>query len=150
VQSCAPGTSPVNGHCSKTTCSSSCKTCSLDGSFCLTCPDDKPINDIKSGKCVSDKIDGCDRGYYVNTVNKTCSQCSGACSSCAFSASQCTSCWNFYESNILNWVDFSCVKTCPNSTYYDKTLNTCQLCNPICNNCTGPEPTDCITCNKTT
>lgn len=50
---------------------------------------------------------------------------------------------------MVNWLDFSCVSSCPNGTYYNATTKDCPLCNPVCSNCTGGSPQQCIACNIT-
>lgn len=50
---------------------------------------------------------------------------------------------------MVNWLDFTCVSTCPNGTYYDEALNECPVCNPVCITCTGSAPNECTSCNKT-
>jgi hypothetical protein len=85
----------------------------------------------------------------VNKESFSCEQCSSLCEDCEFDAGSCVDCWEFTTSNILNWLSFTCVTECSNETFFNQDKNSCDLCNPVCSNCTGPTPNDCIVCNKT-
>lgn len=76
----------------------------------------------------------------MDLENLECKQCSSACKDCEFEEGFCVECWDFYESNMINWLDFSCVSECPEGTYEDTELNECPVCNPVCITCTGSEP----------
>ncbi|KAL4485788.1 hypothetical protein ABPG72_012328 [Tetrahymena utriculariae] len=94
-------------------------------------------------KCVQ-----CISGYYVDS-NNVCQLCPSNCSTCSSSNPQiCTQCNEFYYINTKSGTCNFCEEG-----YYNQNQSTnpknviCGLCDSSCNTCSGPNYTDCITCN---
>ena len=67
VSQCPPSTFVSNSQCVNSgSCTPPCVTCSDLPSFCLSCPEDLPIVNLKDGTCVSNKTDSCPVGFYVD------------------------------------------------------------------------------------
>ena len=100
----------------------------------LCCPD----------KCTgcdqNEKCDGCIPGYYLAT-DSTCQQCSSNCLTCTNQAGFCLTCppGKVLQSN-------KCQDTCNTKFYNNNGL--CMPCDKSCGTCSGPLPTQCITCEK--
>jgi len=78
------------------------------------------------------------------TNNNQCSQCHTTCKTCNGAASwNCLTCLLplYFESGPK-----TCVVTCSIGEYPRDSDATCDSCDPSCNTCTGPNPTDCATC----
>ena len=108
------------------TCQSPCVTCS-SLSFCTSCVKGYILN---RNACVP-ASQGCDSGYFV--FNGVCQQCSPNCMTCTQTSTQCTACQpaTFLTSS------FSCVTTCPPSTYSIATTGLCSPCSIKCLQCTS-------------
>jgi len=135
-----------------TTCTATnCTKCSTDPNFCVTCNSNTttPIVDIASGTCVNTSAVACSAHFYVDNTTQSCKLCDWGCKDCELNKTNCFECWSFFTGNILNWVNFTCGTSCPNGTYYDKTLNQCPTCNPVCLTCSGGYASNCTSCNAT-
>ncbi|CAI2359515.1 unnamed protein product [Moneuplotes crassus] len=131
-------------------CNSNCATCSKNLDWCLTCNSGStPIVNPTNGQCVCTDNGCCGGTLYVDTESQSCQPCSTRCKTCEISADKCFSCWNFFDSKLLDWASYKCLSECSSSGYYDSATDTCPACNRVCKTCTSSLPTGCLTCNKT-
>jgi hypothetical protein len=84
----------------------------------------------------------CGTTLFFSTIpNPGCYPCHGTCSSCsATGASKCTSC---PANRILR--DGYCILACAKGSFYNSITKTCQLCNPLCEECASL-PDNCLSC----
>jgi proprotein convertase subtilisin/kexin type 5 len=81
----------------------------------------------------------CLTGFGFSTPN-TCVLCDKKCSSCYMVSDNCSSCTSSgknaaYLSTTANSNYTTCVTTCPNQYYANKTARTCDQCNSTCATC---------------
>ena len=121
-------------------CPSLCESCSLTSQNCLSC---LPNNVLINGLCYS----SCLTGTYNIIKTGTCAKCSNTCFTCnGPNTGQCTSCT---PPLVLTFGPTGyCVPSCPNSQYYDLTLQSCQACDPTCLTCFNGTMNDCISCDS--
>uniref|UniRef100_A0A3P9NUF4 Growth factor receptor domain-containing protein n=1 Tax=Poecilia reticulata TaxID=8081 RepID=A0A3P9NUF4_POERE len=165
-------------------CDSSCLTCDEKKSQCLSCPDGHylesgtcrlncslraypaddgtcrrcpPHCDVCSDDrtCFSDLSDLCPMGYYEDMEEGLCTQCHPTCGSCSGPLSDdCETCSTFSPKLYKG----SCLKDCPEGTYYEtsavecqgelpNSLGFCLPCDHVCSSCTGASPRDCLACS---
>lgn len=80
-------------------CDKSCKTCSTNPSFCLSCDPtnaDHAVFDRTVGKCIPNKASLCNdttsSKFFINSTKLECERCTELCKTCEDSSKICTSC----------------------------------------------------------
>merc|ERR1719272_116213 len=135
TSNCAHGGDP----CVDTVCEV-CKECPV-GEFEVTA-----CTATVNAKCKECKI--CASDEYLETYcfgsnnEAQCGQCAGDCAACTGSSDMCTECNTGF---VLS--QGKCVSACPDGTYADDN-QVCQLCDPTCKTCTGPDNNECSTCES--
>jgi hypothetical protein len=76
--------------------------------------------------------------FFLDKDNR-CKPCASSCSLCASE----TNCLKCDDNKLLH--NGKCVDKCPVNFYENN--NQCSPCHPTCATCTGPEKTDCLTCD---
>jgi hypothetical protein len=125
-------------------CTMPCRTCSSTTSTCTACYNDSTIttsNYFNSGtsKCV----DACETGYFADSSQMKCNQCSSVCLTCQILSTNCTSCNSTSSFPYLNKTGTAgtCLSTCQSGMYADTNQSP-----TLCVNCVGP----CVTCTSQT
>ncbi|KAL4482616.1 hypothetical protein ABPG73_021276 [Tetrahymena malaccensis] len=127
-------------------CNVTCATCSGPASTqCLTCQAGQLLYTSPDNKKTC--INSCPDGYFSDTKNNVCAQCNSSCLTCASPGDNksCLTCApNLY---LLNG---QCVNSCPQKYYSTTSTNPqtmiCKQCYQDCLTCSGPQSTDCKTC----
>ncbi|WWC89025.1 uncharacterized protein L201_003943 [Kwoniella dendrophila CBS 6074] len=108
----------------------------------------------KTDSSVSSSLcDTCVKGFFQDSKGN-CSVCPLGCDSCTLqpgtnSTATCTSCSN--SLTLTSATSATCVAnkgSCNDGTYYDESSSSCKSCSPACSTCTGPSPSDCLSCNS--
>ncbi|XP_029944497.1 proprotein convertase subtilisin/kexin type 6 [Salarias fasciatus] len=106
-----------------------------------------------AGDCLS-----CRRGFYLNTLNSSCTdicppgcfadedqrqclKCQDGCRTCLRLADRCTACRGGYS-----LAGMTCVPECTDGTFVRLEDMTCSRCHSSCKTCTGPGREECIQC----
>ncbi|XP_034027090.1 extracellular matrix protein FRAS1 [Thalassophryne amazonica] len=132
VPDCGGGSYSQDGVCYA--CDTSCASCFLDNSKCMSC---LPGYALHHGKCISE----CPAHHFFDALSR-CRACHSSCSSCwGPSVSQCTSC---LDGLLLH--QGQCVDTCGEGLYPQD--SNCHNCHPSCRSCVGPLASDCLHCLK--
>uniref|UniRef100_A0A8C1P646 Growth factor receptor domain-containing protein n=1 Tax=Cyprinus carpio TaxID=7962 RepID=A0A8C1P646_CYPCA len=85
-------------------------------------------------------VDRCPLGFYGNSSSLLCERCSANCEACE-SRDECVSCnTDTYQLYLF--------QECPAGTYYQTSDKECQECHQTCAYCEGPDPTQCLQCEK--
>lgn len=73
---------------------------------------------------VSECVNKCNDGYYLDSGTSTCRECNGMCTTCDSSGfTQCGGCKAYLEVNYY-LLDTTCYSTCPDGYYnYDEDLS---------------------------
>lgn len=130
-----------------------CAACDIS---CLGCSG--PGNSNCSGGCnidyykqpapsISTCLTTCPQSYFKDNTKNTCESCDPSCEVCTGPANtECSQCKQGY----IYYPPTTCVLpgSCPQSTFQDNTSNTCQLCDPSCDVCTGPTNMECTQCKQ--
>ncbi|EDV26519.1 uncharacterized protein TRIADDRAFT_54612 [Trichoplax adhaerens] len=131
LSACPTQTYASNGNCKA--CPSGCLECKAD----MTCTKCKNNYKLSQSACVLSLPNGC--------KNSSCLVCKVAnCSRC--SPSDSTICNICIKPFILH--QGSCIKQCPDGTYFDHVKKNCFDCNDSCSSCVGPKETDCVKCSS--
>ncbi|CAD8121248.1 unnamed protein product [Paramecium sonneborni] len=111
-------------------CHQTCKECSNPlFTQCSTCPDNTYMNMLQN----------LPEGYYPS--GKFCEPCFSGCRFCS-AITICQTCIaGFFLYNNF------CVETCPSNMYPNQFVQKCLNCNQACNECTGGENYQCLTCS---
>ena len=72
--------------------------------------------------------------------NETCGECTGP------APTQCTSCRN--PNFVINNDTKFCESACNDQMYLNHSTMKCEVCNRLCDGCTGPTDKDCILCRN--
>ena len=136
-------------------CYSACTECSFFGNEtnhnCIKCNNSENyyfIEEDNSHNCYSK--DSIELGYFLDEDNKIFKKCSNRCLTCSNNSENCTKCINesyHFHPNIEN----NCIMQdeLPNNNYYlDKSDDKYKICYERCLVCTGPNETDCLSCNN--
>ncbi|EAR99373.2 transmembrane protein, putative (macronuclear) [Tetrahymena thermophila SB210] len=90
----------------------------------------------------------CEPGYYPSSSTFECTKCDPSCTLCTGPnpSTDCQACASgFFKSTTVN----GCFTYCSSTEYKDSPTNSCIPCNPACQECTGPNPNQCLTCKPT-
>ncbi|XP_038130845.1 proprotein convertase subtilisin/kexin type 5 [Cyprinodon tularosa] len=117
------------------TCEEGCKKCVLyNPKHCLSC-----IEGFYNFQ------DGCYRSCPAKTYSveedMTCAPCENNCMSC--DEHECYWC----ETDLF-LSEGKCVPVCPDGFFGNEDFNECEECHPDCSTCSGPENTDCLSCQE--
>lgn len=121
------------------TCNSACATCTGEGTNeCTSCTPNAELID-GTCKCMDKYKESQLNGYLVCNYDcdSTCAECFGPHST------QCSEC----SDSTMKLANGVC--TCPQGYSFATQLKQCQAdfsCYPLCSTCSGPNPTDCVTC----
>ncbi|EAR93808.2 leishmanolysin family protein (macronuclear) [Tetrahymena thermophila SB210] len=164
---CSDGYEKSGETCIESLCTSPCKTCSSNPTFCLSCYSGLYLS--PQNTCVS----SCPEGYFKNSLNMTCTKCPIGCKNCS-DAKNCTQCdkLNGYRQqgtdctlcispcatcsqenpnscysceNNMFIQNNQCVLACSKGFYLGKN-NVCHQCLDGCESCS--DSNSCISCNK--
>lgn len=96
---------------------------------------------LTSGRCIGE----CPTGQYFDYDTMSCKACGNNCLNC-LNANSCSLC--AADSSMTNSGD--CYFDCPPGTYYEQTVDGtfCYNCHSSCEQCSGPEIDDCLSCKK--
>ncbi|WWC61905.1 uncharacterized protein I303_104491 [Kwoniella dejecticola CBS 10117] len=106
---------------------------------------------ITNGTVSPSLCNSCAAGFF-GTSNGDCSACPLGCDNCTLqqgsnTTATCTSCSN--NLTLSSGSPATCSTSsgsCADGTYFDETSSTCATCSPACSTCTGPSPSDCLSC----
>ncbi|XP_030623096.1 proprotein convertase subtilisin/kexin type 5 [Chanos chanos] len=122
-------------------CHSSCKLCyGSDPDNCHACAESDTI--LRDGACVS----ACPPHTYRDSRSGECMVCDSSCLTCSGPHdTSCTSC----REGLRTDTHGRCVTptTCPSHHYADRD-GECHLCHKYCYQCSGPEKSQCLSCNQ--
>ena len=122
------------------TCDLSCQTCNgAVATNCLSCDTGRYLL-AANNSCVSCDVDG----YYQDTLAQTCEACDTSCQTCSGSAA--TNCLSCPTGKYLLASNNSCVSCDVDGYYLDSATQTCNICDPDCETCSGSSATNCLSC----
>lgn len=151
VSTCPSDTVAVDSICKSNSCTAPCGECSKTD-YCLSCSGSSyPVLLSDTGTCypgASNGVDSCAQGYYQDTSTNTCKKCNYICNDCTGSSSFCTSCTSYYDKQLLDELNDTCVKTCPTGKTIQDGLF-CKACDASCDTCINLTATGCDTCPTT-
>ena len=88
----------------------------------------------------------CDTGFFLDPSSNNCVSCGSGCKACT--ATACTTC--LPGTVPLTGSPTVCAPavstTCGKGTFQSGTGTSCQVCNSLCQECNGPNQTDCTEC----
>ncbi|WVQ99677.1 hypothetical protein IAU59_006816 [Kwoniella sp. CBS 9459] len=93
----------------------------------------------------------CAAGFFQDT-DDNCLACPLGCESCALQSGTndtptCLTCQEGLSLSSANPATCAAsAGSCSTGQYYDTESSTCQSCSPACSTCTGPSPSDCLSC----
>ena len=138
-------------------CDESCITCNKSNT-CLECNNTKEyyfIENDNSGICYTNST--IPIGFYFNLTDNLFKSCNSRCYSCEKGGintqSNCIKCKNINGYHFDPYILNHCIKfnELPNSSYYvEESSDQYQICHESCLTCTGPNKTDCSSCNGKT
>jgi hypothetical protein len=144
VSECPTGTIVVSEEClleDQSNCDESCKTCSQNSDYCLSC-EETSIYLKGEGECVS----SCNSDQFV--LNGVCESCYYECTSCSASATACLACDPLFN-RFLDGTDPVCLSECPQGYFGSvEDAQTCQECHSDCYSCDGKYSDNCTSCHK--
>ena len=130
-----------------TQCTSGCELCFGSGLFaCTKCQIASAISYFKIID-VDTCTQNCPAGQYEYPLLLSCQYCSAPCLTCNITSTDCQTCTNVTGISYFN-INNECLLSCPNRYYGEKSNNTCVLCTPGCNLCTGGTLLDCTKCQS--
>ncbi|EAR84803.2 zinc finger lsd1 subclass family protein (macronuclear) [Tetrahymena thermophila SB210] len=119
-------------------CDSNCKGCINSSTQCTSC---NPPNYLKLSTCTSD----CGKNQYGDSADQKCKPCDTTCLTCSGpNDNQCITC---VPPLILYQAEKQCKQACRNDQYFNKASNSCIQCNKDCQQCSGPNNNQCLSCN---
>lgn len=125
-------------------CHETCASCiGRDDNQCIRCYNNSRLS--PDGMCIDSRHSrSCNSGQYLNNSNFECTNCPTHCSNCSDSET-CSSCHDGYF-----LIGGNCRSICPQNTTTDVQNQLCieTKCHPSCLNCSGHEPTHCISCHQ--
>ena len=122
------------------TCDPDCETCSgSSATNCLSCYTGKYLL-TANNSCVSCNVNG----YYKDISTQTCKTCDTTCETCSGASD--TNCLSCYSGKYLLASNNSCVSCDANGYYKNTSTQTCKVCDPSCQTCTGAAATNCLSC----
>eukprot|EP00826_Nyctotherus_ovalis_P055031 TRINITY_DN727_c0_g1_i10.p1 TRINITY_DN727_c0_g1~~TRINITY_DN727_c0_g1_i10.p1 ORF type:complete len:593 (+),score=-14.24 TRINITY_DN727_c0_g1_i10:133-1911(+) len=132
---------PADEYCQP--CPYFCTKC--DKNTCFRCSSLEGVV-LGSGECRCDPI-----GYFENLLdgdNRECLKCHSLCESCyGPSHNQCYSCNPQLNATLSKLPSEPATCKCPSHKYYDESRGTCEDCNILCTECSGPSYRKCSECN---
>ncbi|WOO80645.1 Proprotein convertase subtilisin/kexin type 5 [Vanrija pseudolonga] len=96
------------------------------------------------------KCNTCATGFYQD-ASGSCLACPLSCTACSLQAGSnmptCTSCVSSFT--LATTIPATCNPSplCTGGQYWNTTSSSCGSCSPHCSSCTGPLPSDCLTCS---
>ena len=119
-------------------CSTSCSTCILSPTQCLSCKTLEPAKYLKNSSCLSD----CGDRFYGDSISKECRGCHTTCLRCSGpNANQCTSC-NPSSMNRF-FYQGECLNLCPATVIQNLAESKCEPCPSTCTACNNDGCTVC-------
>uniref|UniRef100_A0A3P9Q9K6 R-spondin Fu-CRD domain-containing protein n=1 Tax=Poecilia reticulata TaxID=8081 RepID=A0A3P9Q9K6_POERE len=139
-------------------CAPECGSCH-EPTNCLSCDANRRVDESRrcvwNSQCSMDSyphlllnatcVKKCPVGYYVeDKVDPACERCHPSCESCFGHHSQhCKTCKPGFFKQAS-----SCVETCSESHFGNKTTMLCERCDPSCSQCVGSGNTHCLNCRE--
>jgi hypothetical protein len=96
---------------------------------CLTCDteSDFPAFDVTTGTCIKNDPSLCNAGdserWFIDPELMECQKCNALCKTCSRAQNKCTSCWDFFTTNMVNELYETCVDRCGLGTFMNETLS---------------------------
>lgn len=142
---------------SYTTCTLCIDTFYLSGDSCVSvCPDG--FLKFSDNTCIP--ISSCGEGFYI--LDDFCYPCDSTCNTCDGGTNlDCTSCSDYLylyltsclvecPAGFFRFTENVCIETCPAGYFITDDLKDCNICDPNCLTCSGPDPNDCTGCYEDT
>ena len=121
-------------------CDFTCLTCAGNATACTSCTSEyKHV----PGRCVKK----CGEGKYVDAEG-LCHSCHPSCKNCnEGGASACTEC-AAKDNQRLFLHKGECKASCPSGFFEEVASQECKPCDSTCDSCTGPSPSQCMSCSQ--
>ena len=131
-------------------CDAFCETCSgPTASECTSCSTGRFLEAGVCETCSTCEGPTFQAASCTETSDIECSSCDSFCASCSGpTASECTSCWagHFLEGGLCETCS-ACDPGYFQAASCTETNDTvCTACDPSCESCSGPSPTECVSC----